>query len=483
MLFVTREPAPGITGDSLYYLSGADALAKSGQLAYATYNWRAPDSITPMTRVMPGLSLVLASGIRIGVSALQGARVLQAISAFGIVFAAAWLAYSAAGPLTAALVATSFLMLPTFLLVHLYVLTEPLFLVTLLGALVLMTRAQPNPLALGVLAALATLVRYPGVALTLTVCLWMLLQPGRPVDRLRRAVIAGLPTAILLTLWILHAHSSATAEPVRTFGVYGQLAPSFRAGFRTLAVWLAPGSRLPVRIVLATGLAVVVTLAAVRDVRAGSARTDPRAARRRRAIGAALLFIACYLMVIVASRVLADPYIEFHGRMLLPALVAAQVAIAFTLAGWLASRTPVVRWATLGVIGLWLAVSANISRATIVRERRVGLDIARPGVRESAILRWLRADRDARRPIFSNHPYAAYHFLARDARWWPTDTSRDTLSRFASVVRARNGIIVSFAFHDPWTLVAADSVIVRLLGLRAVARLPDGSVWELPGTR
>ena len=482
VLYVTRPPAPGITGDSVFYLSGAEALATSGKLAYATQAWRATDSLTPMTRVMPGLAVAIAAGRLAGVSAVAAARVVQALSAFAIAFAVAWLAYSVAGPVTAALLIASVLVLPTFLYVHLYVLTEPLFLVCLITALLLMTREEPRPLALGMAAALATAVRYPGVALTMTVCLWMLLRPDRFTARLRRAVIAGVPTAVLLALWILHTRSAETAEPIREFGVYGGLGTTFRDGLLTIGAWAAPGSRPIVRLVLAIGLLVALVLAIVHTTRtyADPTSTDTQEAPRRRAIAAALLFIACYAAVVIASRVFADPFIEFRARMLLPALIFGQIAVALLLADWLRSRGVVPRVAVVALIALWLAVSARVSRGTIVRERAMGLDVARPAVGESRVLQWLRENADNNRLIVSNHPLAVYHFLARDARWWPAHTSPDTIRDFAAVVRARNGLVVSFAAHDQWITVADDSALVRALGLRPVAHRPDGTVWEIP---
>lgn len=482
VLYIARDPAPGITGDSLFYLSGADALAKSGRLAYATHDWRARDSLTPMTRVMPAFAVVLAAGRSAGASSVGAARVMQAASAFVTIFLTAWLMYFVGGALAAALTSASLLALPTFLWVHLYVLTEPLFFVTLLAALLMMARPSRSPVALGVVAALAVSVRYPGVALTAAVCLSMLIEPGRIGDRLRRAVIAGLPTAILLVFWILHTRSEATAEPIRRFGMYGGVGRALGAGLSTFAAWLAPGSRPVLRAFVAAALTIVVALALVHQLRQwrGATPSNASAGRARHALGAAVLFTGCYLIVVVLSRLFADPYIEFHARMLLPALVFAQIAIALVLVGWLRTRARSVQVLVLGVIVVWLAVSARVSRATIIRERQVGLDIARPAVRESKILQWLRTNDIGDRPVFSNHPFAVFHFLARDARWWPTSTSPDTLRDFANIVQAANGLIVSFDTPDPWTTVAPDSVIVRTLGLRALATVPDGSVWELP---
>ncbi len=480
--FITRPPAPGITGDSLFYTSGAWALAKSARLAYATQDWRAKDSLIPMTRVMPGFSVPIALGVRAGMSSVSAARIVQVASAFGTVFVASWLSYALAGSIAATLVAASLLALPIFVQVHLYVLTEPLFLLTVVTALFLMTRVAPNPVALGMTAALATAVRYPGVAVTMAVCLWMLLRPGSAAERLRRAVVAGLPTTILLAFWIVHTRSSEAAEPIRSFGIYGGLGVAVRDAVSTGLAWLAPGSRPVTRIVLATGLSTALILALAERIgqRSPAGFSNTLTDRRWRAVGAALLFILCYLIVVFASRAFADPLIELRARMLLPALVAAQIAIAIALTAWLRPRAPIVRWLTLGVVAAWFVVSARTAGALIVREREVGLDVIRLPVRESTVLRWLRAFDGSQRAVFSNHPLAVNHLLMRDARWWPAGTSPDTLREFAAVVRARNGLIVSFAAHDQWVRVVPDSTLVRLLALRLVARLPDGSVWELP---
>jgi hypothetical protein len=234
------------------------------------------------------------------------------------------------------------------------------------------------------------------------------------------------------------------------------------------------------------GLSVILALAIVRELRQrstalhGSATpSGPVEEAPPRTVRAALLFILCYFGVIIGSRALADPFIEFHARMLLPALVVGQVAFAVVATQWARTALPVVRWAALGVVAAWLAMSARVTVATITRERQAGLDVVRPPVRESGVLDWLRANNTAGRLVFSNHPLAVHHLLSRDARWWPKNISSDTLREFSVILRQRNGLIVSFDARDQWVEVADDSSLVRVMGLRSLASLPDGSVWEL----
>jgi hypothetical protein len=173
------------------------------------------------------------------------------------------------------------------------------------------------------------------------VVLWHVAGTGTLAERLRtRSVGPTLPAALLEGVWFVRTKLVATAEPIRRLAFYGDLGPSMKQGTTTLASWLVPdpdaaldpADAMPHRgaiAAMAGVLLVVVVVTGVwrarRERVASSAGGSSEADRpdALRLIAAATLLVACYLGLLVVSRLVADPGIPFDERILAPVIVLA----------------------------------------------------------------------------------------------------------------------------------------------------------------
>jgi hypothetical protein len=233
--------------------------------------------------------------------------------------------------------------------------------------------------------------------------------------------------------------------------------PGGREGAGWLAAWL-----------VVVGLAVVLVTA-----RRGVWRGETR----RALLHAALVYGGCYTLVVVASRLFADPRILFDARMLMPVLVLATVLFVAS-AGELAREGGVRGWVIFGLATVvWLGAAVREDRAMVaaVNERGMYFTFV-PWAVEPAVI-WLEEASAAFEVVYSNEP-ALVHFLAgRHAKDLPV--AGEDLASFERAFRAAPGAVVVFDPLQPSHLPA--DVFVRALGLHTVVRGSMGVVLAPAG--
>ena len=373
--------------------------------------------------------------------------------------------------------------------VHASVLSEPLFLACLALAVAAMAWRSDRPLWAGIAAASGAITRYAGASLVGAVVLWALAQPGSVRERLRRAATALFPALVLEGLWVVRTRVVAGSGEIREFALYGNLGPMLREGAATLTAWLVPDPNadlnpIPHRGAIAVAAAIALgalvaigswhTWRAVRGVRGVRAEDDPRAPLRWRLLRAGALVLVCYVAVVLASRVTADPNIPLDARILAPALVLVTTLAGAALgAWWCRTRQAIPRIAVCGALLCWwaAAVSSTYDEAQYALDQ--GSDFAGEQWRHSELLAWARTS-GAERPLFSNWPSAVYLHLHRPVRELPRDSNPATLAAFADTLRVRGGRVL--LFDVPTTEFAANAPLLREPGLRRVARTRDGVV-------
>ena len=212
---------------------------------------------------------------------------------------------------------------PAVVQVHESVLSEPLFIALLVLTLAAMVRAPERPWMSGLLAGLASIVRYAGVSLVGGVVLWQLARAGTMRQRIMRATVAAIPAIVLQGAWVLRTMHSAGPSAIRKFASTAQIASTLREGWRTTSAWLVPGMGEVWGIFVAAAVAVLLVVAV----------WESRALRehQRPALAAALL-AACYLALVLASRLIADPNIPLDDRMMAPLFVLLEIAIVLIVA-------------------------------------------------------------------------------------------------------------------------------------------------------
>jgi len=483
---ITTPPGPGLDPDSASYLGAAESLAHGRGFRIPIADWLTRDSTSALAHFPPGYPTAIALPCALGVSPITSARIVNAAAAFVDIALLTWLVATDAGLVTAIVLVVAVLVMPAFLEVHLSVLSEPLFLACVVGALAAMigvarqvderSRLRSALLA-GLAAALAMLVRYAGAAILAAVVLWMLVRPGSRSQRIRRAAAATLPPALLFGAWFVHVRLTSSAHAIRTMGAYGGLLESLRMGADTVVAWLVPlmsDQTLPARGWIA--LAMIATLIVLVRRGVGAARHSGGAI----VIAAAGMLAACYVVVLVASRLLADPDIPFDNRLLVPFFVLLAIIVALAIHAWWRDARRWSRAVCGAVLLAWLGASLTVSLDEISWALENGEDFAQQQWVASPLLDWARANA-AQRTLYSNWPAAIVFHLHRASHELPRGNDAGLLRAFADTLRARDGVLLLFDVPSP-DQVGADTLL-NSPALHRVARLADGTVLApLPKT-
>jgi hypothetical protein len=448
--FATRPPGPGLDPDAASYVGAAVSFVRTGAFRIPTSGWAASDTTEALAHFPPGFPSAIAGPIALGVSPVQSARIVIAASAFATATVICLLMDTMALGFVA--VAVIFLT-PALVDAHLSILSEPLFLALLVAALALFERDDGmSRLALGLVGAATVMVRYAGVGLVVAAALWVVARRGVPWRRrLRDLVLVALPAVIALRLW-----TSRNAE-IRRIASYGHFGATLRVGANTVADWLAPGITAP-----AVRWAVAAVIAAIAIV------TVVRAWRSRPIIWAAALIGASLAAITVVSRLRADPNIPFDERIFAPGFLLAELATVAALA----SAPRIARF----LLGAWVVASAVVSAGAIKNALDDGNDFASSDWRYSPTVAWVRDSANGR-TIYTNWPVALYFQAGRSSHSLPPVLEPLTLRRFGDRLLRTHGLMVAFDIPSP-DAAPPDSIAERLR-LARVARLDDGTVWEL----
>ncbi|HKW48887.1 MAG TPA: glycosyltransferase family 39 protein [Gemmatimonadaceae bacterium] len=477
---ITVPPGLGLDPDAASYLGAAQSLASGRGYRIPISDWLSRDTTSALAHFPPGYPTAITGSILFGGQPVNAARAVNAIAVFVSVALALWLVANVAGLIAGIIAAVSLLAMPAFVELHQSVLSEPMFLACIMGALCAMVSAArqteervrlQRALTAGALAATAMLTRYAGAAVIASVCLWMFLLPGTATARLRRALTASLPAIVLVGSWIIHVHLTSSVTGIRTIATYGGFLDAMRMGFDTIVAWMVPlmsDQTLPGRewIALVGVIALCfVIVSAYRTARGSIARV---------AIAASLTIAACYVIVLLASRLLADPNIPFDNRLLSPLFVLVVVIAAIAIREWWPRNPPFARIACAALVLAWFAASITVSQDEVSWALENGQDFGQEQWRQSPLLAWAQANA-ARKPLYTNWPAAVFFHLHRASHELPRDSTADVLRAFADTLRARDGVVIVFDQPSPDQIGA--SALERSSRLRQVTRVTDGSAF------
>jgi len=431
--------------------------------------------VAPLAHFPPGFSTAIAIPTIAGMAPIQAARLVNALAAAGTVIAMSYVVASSVGLLAAAACAVAFMVARPLVLVHLALLSEPLFLCCFALVLLAMVRDWP-PLAAGSIAAAAALVRYAGIAATGATVLWYALRPGTVRDRARRAAMAALPSVVFLGLWVIRTRGGRGG--IRELGIYRGIGRTLVQGAQTLVAWLVPTNDPPTRAQWWMALGIVVLIALVITGGVSAARRRGRATRVERlspirVLAACAVFAACYAVVLVMSRLFADANIPFDERLLSPIMMMVTMSTAVAAgAAWRGWSVP-LRALVVAMLVVWVDTSARVSYIEAAWAVSYGSDLAGDNWRTSPLIAWTRAHAGSA-PIMSNWPAAIYFHLHRPAWQLPRTANRDTLRALVDTLAARRAIAVVFDWPNP---DAMPPTRMDSLGLRVLVRTPDGAVY------
>jgi hypothetical protein len=463
-LGITSGAGPGLDPDSMSYMQAATSFVHGHGLRDVDRDWTSADSTMPLSHWPPGFPLALAGAERVGLGAVQGARALNAISAFVTIAGITWLVGGTAG-IAAGLIAGLLVMVtPAVVQVHENVLSEPLFIALLVLTLMTMVRARERPLVSGTLAGLASIVRYAGLSLVGGVALWQLARAGTVRERVVRALTASLPAIVLQGLWVTRTVRKAGPSSIREISFYGELGPTLREGWHTVSAWLVPEMR--------EGWSVFAAVFVVMLLIATIWKARPLRAEQAAAF-AALLLAACYVALLLVSRLVADLTIPLDDRLMAPLFLLLEVAVVVIVApawgGW-----PIPAKVLAVVLGtLWWGSALLASRESARYAVHTGNDLADICWRHSPLLAWVR-DNGRGHPLYTNVPEALFFQAHRLSHEFPEERGAREAAAFSDTLVRRNALIVEFDgtcmdVDDP------DSLLARM-PVHEVVAMPTGRV-------
>ncbi len=242
--FLTLTATPeglGLSDDSIAYIAGARSL-----LAGQGYREAWLESNQPVTHFPPAFSAILALIGLLGADPINGARLLNSLL-FGVNAALlgliGWRATKS--PIAGIVLAALFIVNDSLLRVHAVAMSEPLFLFfSLLAFLVFAFYFETNKsiwlIAAGLLASLAYLTRYSGLALAATFVVALILLNDTWKKRISSVAIFLAGFLPLVLAWSVRNRLVAGNATNRTTIWHPVTAETLEQGLRTFSEFLVP---------------------------------------------------------------------------------------------------------------------------------------------------------------------------------------------------------------------------------------------------
>ena len=246
--------------------------------------------------------------------------------------------------------------------------------------------------------------------------------------------------------------------------MYGELGPTLREGWRTVSAWLAPG--------MSQSWGTFGALCVVILILAATWRARPLRGEQTTASAAGLL-AACYLALLLVSRLVADLTIPLDYRLMAPLFLLLEVAaVAIIAPAWRSWPIPAkVLAIVLGA--LWWSSSLVVSRESARYAVQTGNDLADDCWRHSPLLAWVRANGRGH-ALYTNVPEALYFEANRLSHEFPEERGPQAARAFADTLVRRNALIVEFD-ETCMDVDNPDSLLARM-PLHEVVAMPTGRV-------
>jgi len=400
VFFVLAATPAGIatTSDSAMYVSAARSLSR-GEGLLTCYG-------TPFVRFPPLYPLLLAIPIA---DPLTLARWLNALTFGLIVFTSGELFFrSTRSALWTILGAASVLSSWALLISSIYLLTEPLFALLVVAAvLVLPTflreKSPRSLLILSALAALTPLQRYAGFSVIAAggVAILLLMRATPLVRRLGYAITFGILSSIPLGLWLVRnllvsgSVAGGRGEPRTDLSDFGNV----------VIKWFFPDSNAGILVIIGV-LAITAIIFAIILRRDGKITLD--ALEKIVPLPSGIFLIVITISLLISSQII---YVTLDNRMfapIFPLLMGVLMTLAANLGRWLDQKfqNRAGTWLIAGLVAAWLLIfpAQKIAREIQLLSQSDAIGFTAADLRESEQVKWLVAN-PTDEPIFSNWPF------------------------------------------------------------------------------
>lgn len=430
--------APGLAGAALILAAtsayGAAADADSAAYVSAARSLLAGHGFvmydgTPLVNFAPLYSMVLAAFGLSGLDPLDAACFVNAIGFAGIIVVSGlWMHWHTGSTVVALLGALVALLAMPLILVSVFVASETLFILLALLFILALEYAIASGrrsalIAAAIIAALAALERYIGVALLFTGLALILLQRNKPVVRkLVDAVLFGVIGCLPLSVWYARNYvATGTLAGVRATPISSPGDNIFYA-FDTVNAWFAPGLNPAIVRFIVIGLPLVAMLTLLCIKSAGDRGAHGVTSVSR--LLPVLWFVLVYVTFLTVSSTLVA-YDRIDSRLLSPIYMPLLLLILYS--GWALSKLVhrqdlrrTLHWCLTVIFVLWLAypviASQTTSGETVATGGGGGYTSA--NWRNSSLIAYLKQHPLSGR-VISNAPFTVYLLTGISARMSP----------------------------------------------------------------
>jgi hypothetical protein len=350
-----------------------------------------------------------------------------------------------------------------------------------------------------VASALATLARYPGVALVATGGLTVLMAGGgRWLPRIARAAAFGMVGILPALAWMTYVAEASGTAAGRNAALAGTAtSATFYDGLLEAARYLLP-TEFPVGARIAALAAALLLVAAATvafyrrppPVEDGAAERTPLtnggARQPHRFLPAILaVFLATYTAVVVLA-VLIEPYLPISDRYLYPAYVALVLLGATTVPAL--ARSTAARRLVAGAVAGFVALSVARAAKVAGDGYEEGWGYSAESWRASPAVAFVNAlPHDA--AVYSDDPYALLYLTQRDVHAVPHKIERRLgeanpdyereLADMRERLRATRGVVVIFERDRGEFVMPVLPDLAAAMPLRERARFDDATVYTL----
>jgi hypothetical protein len=488
MVWYASRHGLGLLPDSMTYFETARSLLRDQRLYVGD---------VPLTHFPPLYPLLLAAAGWLGGNLPTSARFLHCLLYGLTVIAtgrAVWEA-SRRSPVAATIAMWCTLALAGIAQIHVTALSEPAFLVLMVAGSLALDRYLRSRdvrwlLIAGSVAAAASLTRYVGVCLILSMLAALIVLDRRTIHvRMRSAAVFGAVSCSPFLLWMIRNAVVQGTTVDRSLAFHPPGLEAMRLLVYTLSYWAWPTPNLSatvraaMAVIMAAVLATPILLAVGRWHRH---HDDP--ARSCFVDGVLVVFAVTYGPFLIASRTVVDAHTNFDNRILSPILITC-IVLAFARPSHSSGSAPPRFFGVLPV-AIWATISiTNIpwTGHILAEGHGTGFGYASVEWRESQILSFV----DGLGPevaVYSNAPEVIRVLLDRPATMIPRTYSPSSgrrspaydekLERMMERLASGDAVLAFFDRMLSRDYLPTPEELTESHGLAVLLRAPDGAVFN-----
>lgn len=501
ILHICTPAGAGLANDSVAYIAGARSLLQG--TGYSDI-WL-DSSLEAITHYPPLLSLTLYGMGLLGMDPLRGARVLN-ILLFGANTALmAVLGWRISKSKTAGIWASLlFLLNASLLRVHVFALSEPLFLFFSLLSFVLFdlyfsfSKHWVFLLFAGIATGLACLTRYSALALLPTFIITTFIFNKKWHQKLSTTAIFMAGSLPFLAAWLIRNKISAGNATNRSFHFHPITSENIQPGIYNFSRWLLPIE--PIRKTMMKLQLVEWILAILGAVliywlisRTWQSLSDKQEKNTGTLAFSTALYIFAYIGAVLFSMSFFDASTKFQVRILAPIYVSLMLLMT-SLAAWLwqinKEKTKLL-FRTLVII---LAVTSTVLCAyddskAIAEFRSAGQGYASWKWHDSRIMATLR-ELPKETAIYTNSPPAIYLVIERASKTLPTPIDpvdnqtrndyEENLSQMQSDLLSGRAVLALFDTSDLEDALGTQNIQSLTSGLKIIQKTQGDILYGNP---